>query len=451
MRLALLGLALCLGCAPEPAARPNVLLFLADDQGWNGTSVAMDDRVAGSRSDFYQTPVLERLAREGTRFAQAYASSPVCSPTRASIQTGKSPARLGMTDVIMGASGRALRAERLGERLLREPASLEELPEAEITLPEAIRAVRPEYATGFFGKWHLGAVPPDRHGYTHHHVLRTEGVPAEALRREMHGLGARIAQFLRSRARDGRPFFVHVSHPAIHNGYPAREAARKLVSRRPRGQLHRDRNVAAMTADLDADLGLLLRTLDELGIADTTYVIYFSDNGGDPQTSSSAPLRGGKFSLLEGGIRVPLLVRGPGVASGRVVRVPVVAQDLLPTILEWLAIHSLPEGVDGGSFAALLRGSGEGRVERPREELVWHFPHSHFFFDGSAPQSAIRRGDLKLIVDLETRRAELFDLASDPSEATDLATARPALARELGEQLERHLADVRAPTPRLRS
>jgi arylsulfatase A len=450
LRPPLLPLLLCLvHCSPAaPRPAPNVVLFLADDQGWSGTSVAMDDQVPGSRSDYYRTPALEGFARQGMRFAQAYASSPVCSPTRASIQTGKSPALLHLTDVILGERGRAIRADYVRTQRLEEPASRVELPQGETTIAEAIRSARPEYATAHFGKWHLGGGGPARHGYLEQDAALVEAGPGVAdLPEGVRGVVPRAVRFVRAQASAGRPFFLQVSHFAVHKGFPVRDEDLRAARRRPLGRLHRNPRLAAMTEELDSDFGALLAALDATGLSDRTYVLYLSDNGAYTDRSSNAPLSGGKFSLREGGLRVPLVVRGPGIAPGRVARVPVVTVDLLPTILDLLGIAERPPGIEGGSFAPVLRGGGRGGVQRPRHELVWYFPHYYFFLGRSTPQAALRLGRYKLLVDYDADTAQVFDLRTDLAEEHDLSAQRPRLARNLRARLDRYLAAVGEPTP----
>ena len=224
--------------------------------------------------------------------------------------------------------------------------------------------------------------------------------------------------------REGSPFFLQMSFYAVH---PTAQALASTLANYAGGQVAQ----AAMTEDLDTCIGELLTKLDELGIAQNTYVIFMSDNGGNTQNV----LRGTKGDLGEGGIRVPLMVRGPGVRAGVYSNEPVVSYDLLPTILD-LAVpgFSLPAGVEGGSWKSVLTTGGAATVKRPIERLVWHAP-----IDNAHPHSAIRQGDFKLLYFWDTRTTELFNLAQDPGETRNLVTANVAQADALRTQLQAHL------------
>lgn len=435
--------------AAVAAETPNIVLILTDDQGWTGTSVQFDDGVADSRSDFYQTPALERLASEGMRFSNAYAPHPNCSPTRLSIQTGKSPALMRMTDIIGRTKGIFYEDNRL-----IPPQHINDIPAAELTIAELIKAARPEYVTGHFGKWHLGGGGPGQHGYDEHdgETGNREGNQPDPNPKRIFGVTKRANDFMRSHAAAGDPFFLQVSHYAVHLGIHAlASTVGKYESLSP-GSRHNHPGHAAMTENLDTGIGMVLDTIDDLGIGDNTYVIMTSDNGsylkaGATQVTTNLPLAGQKASLWEGGIRVPMIVRGPGVAAGSICQVPVIGWDIYPTIRDLLGIDTpLPDGVEGGSMRELLESGGTGAVARPREELVWHFPH-YQHAKGTKPQSAIRLGDYKLIKFYETGEVRLYDLAGDLGETRDLSAELPDKAAELDTRLSEYLDAINAPMP----
>ncbi len=424
------------GSAPT-AARPNIVFMLSDDQDWTGLSVQMHPDVPASKSDVFRTPNVARLAAQGMRFTNAYAPSPVCSPTRYSIQTGKSPAQLHWTKaapIVTAADGTKL----MPPRLVRHIAA------SELTIGEALR--KAGYATAHYGKWHISGGGPGRHGYDEHdgNTSNRDAAPFKDPNPvDIFGMGERAIAFMTRQTRAGRPFFVQMSYHALHYPENAREKTqatyRGLASGRRGNRVGR----AAITEDLDTGVGMVMDGLERLGIAGNTVVIYMSDNGGGG--GGPRPVQGGKGSLWEGGIRVPFIVRGPGVASGTFCHVPIVGYDLLPTFCELAGLRSaLPAGVEGGSLVQLLRGGGIGEVRRPREEIVFHFPH---YQSADGPHSAIRLGDLKLIRFYETGDVRLFDLAVDLREQHDLAREQPAKAAALTRRLDAYLTAVRAQLP----
>jgi arylsulfatase A len=448
--LVALLLLVCGAASPPVAAaeRPNIILMLADDQGWNGLSVEMMADAAGSRGDIFHTPRLEKLAAQGMRFSCAYAPAPVCSPTRISLQTGRSPAAVHWT--------KAAPPER-GHRLV-EPTLIKAISPEETTIGEVLRTAG--YATAHYGKWHIAGGGPGMHGYDEHdgdtgneEAFRfTDPNPVDIF-----GMAKRAEAFMDRSHRAGKPFFIQLSWNALHAPENALRATRAKYERQLGGSGDRRTLTAAITEDLDTGVGMVLDAIDRLGLAGTTFVIYTSDNGaggggggkgGGQGRGRTGGLSGGKGSVWEGGIRVPFILRGPGVAENSWCPVPIVGYDLFPTFCEWAGVprSALPAAVEGGSVAELAAGGGKGRVTRPREELVFHFPH---YQTGNTPHSAIRVGSLKLIKTYEDDAVRLFDLDADMGERNDLAPDRPADAARLKKQLERHLADVKAqlPTP----
>ena len=429
---------------------PNIILILADDQGWTGSSLAMDGNRPDSKSDLYRTPHLERLASEGMRFSNGYAPAPNCSPTRMSIQTGKTAARLGATDIIDIVPRPGGRPFFYNEYYVNKPLNLplpvSELSTEEMTIPELIKSVRPEYRAAHFGKWHMGGASTADFGFDESSGLTSnrEGRLGNPDPKRTGEVTAQAVDFIRRQAQADTPFFLQVSYYAVHlptlfrgetlSGYDGASSRR-----------HINKAYAAMTEELDQGLGSILEALDTLELAEDTYVIYTSDNGAElteGANTDNVPLARGKTHVWEGGIRVPLVIRGPGIEPNTQSDVPAIAYDFLPTIAEWVgAVESLPEDIDGGSLAQVLDQGGRGEVQRGTEALIWYYGayrnHKHV-----VPTAAIRKGAHKLIWDLESDQTKLFDLSIDLSETTDLARVRPEIASELESELKGYFAAV---------
>lgn len=413
-------------------AQPNIILMLSDDQDWTGLSVQMHPDIPTSKSDFYRTPNLENFAHQGMRFSAAYAPAPVCSPTRISLQTGKSPAQLRWT--------KAAPPEE-GHRLI-EGDSRKNIQPGEVTVAELLRSAG--YATAHYGKWHLGGGGPEQHGYD-----ESDGDTGnEDANRfvdpnpvDIFGMGERAAKFMKKQVEAGRPFFVQMSYHALHRPENAMRATREFYDQQTPGRMHRDAGRAAITTDLDTGVGRVLETLQKLRLTEKTYVIYMSDNGGGG--GGPRPLKAGKGGVWEGGIRVPLIIRGPGINPNSWCHQRVVGYDFLPTFCRWAGVTTkLPTNLEGGDISPLLHGSNEP-VKRPREELVFHFPH----YQGDTPHSAILAGHFKLLHFYETGEDRLFNLDADLGEMTDLSKVMPEIARSMATQLQRYLSEVNAALP----
>ncbi len=424
-------------------ASPNFVFVLGEGHGWTSTSVRMDDTVAQSRSDISRTPNLEQLARGGMRFANFYAPSPRCTPSRAAYFTGLSPAQLHMTFVGEG-KGDTGSAETAGKVI--PPHCTLELPASTTTIAELLK--RAGYATAHFGKWHVGRVSPREHGFDESDGATSNGGPDNVDNphpKQLYGMTQRGIDFMKRQVQAGRPFYLQLSHYASRRGGDASpEAAAEVQSW---SGVHREQDSAQAAADLDLDiaLGKLLKSLDNLGIAGNTYVIFTTDHG---SPGRNPPLTGGKGTVSEGGLRVPLIIRGPGIKPGVCSHVRAVGTDLFPTVAELARVtDSLPNGVEGGSLASVLANEGQGAVQRPRDEYVVHFPH--YDKDAIGPASAILLGDFKLIRVFENGTLELFNIANDPGERRNLAAELPDKARELDRRLTEYLAAVNAQMPTL--
>jgi arylsulfatase A len=417
------------GYPPRP---PNFVFVLSDDQGWNHVGY---HGVTG----FYETPNIDRIAREGIHFTDAYAASPVCSPTRASIMTGRNPARLHLTDYIPG--GLYPYAPVIGPPMRRHLSLDEKI------LPQYLAELG--YVSAHFGKWHLG---PDRrfhdparyfdpqHRGFHDVLLNERPEPDHDPFDDPHHVEAitqRSVEFIRLN-RD-RPFFLFASHHVVHRPLIEEPELIAKYEAKP-GADHPTHNpiMGAMVERMDRGIGRILDTLDELGLADNTVVIFFSDNGGLEVLQAQDPLRGGKATLFEGGIRVPLCIRWPGVIEpGRSSAVPVISDDFLPTILDIVGHDADRRRFDGVSLLPLLMG-GEAPV---RDALYWHYPHYHHH--GHQPSGAIRRDGYKLIEWYEETQwgaagqVSLFHIAEDLGETRDLAELMPEKAGHMRLMLHR--------------
>ncbi|HMZ20898.1 MAG TPA: sulfatase [Blastocatellia bacterium] len=448
--IALLTISIIVGAASDsvPVQRnsaqrpPNFIVLMGEGQGWNSTSVQMDDAMPASKSNFVQTPNLERLAREGMRFANAYAASPRCTPSRAALLTGKSAALLRMTFVGQGARG-----EADDSRKLIPPQPSLELPEAETTIAELLKGAG--YATAYFGKWHVGRLNPSRHGFDENDGANNNGGPensGEPNPKQAYLTTEKGIDFVTRQTKAGKPFLLQISQYAGRNEAEAKPETVEAV--RKRGGDARQIGTAAVAEDVDINIGLLLKKLDELGIAVNTYVIYTTDHGSPGR--GNGPLNNGKGSLLEGGIRVPFLIRGPGVKAGVCSHTRVTSIDLLPTIAELANLKTpLPKSIEGGSLAPVLLGDGKAVVKRSREDLIFHFPH--YDLDNDGPASVLFLDNLKAYKSYETGELRLFDLSKDIGERNDLVKQMPDKAAEMERRLNEYLKAVNAQMPTVNS
>lgn len=449
------------GCQPavEVERPPNILMIMIDDLGWT------DLHVQGN--ELLESPVIDRLAEEGMRFTDSYAAAPVCSPTRAAVITGLSPARLAITNHITGDQdqfqppGATLRTAEMYNYLDLEY----------VTLAERLKEAG--YTNAFFGKWHISGinsemntVEPGRRPEHQGFDVNVGGVsfggppsyfdpyrnPAIEDREEGEYLTNRLAneaiEFIREN-RD-RPFFIAFWPYTVHWPMDApQDLIEKWTARsgfRDNGDgLDSSQRYAAMIEAMDSAIGRILADLDALDLADNTLVIFTSDNGAYGGVTDLSPLRASKGHLYEGGIRVPLIVRWPGkIEPGTVSGVPVISMDFFPTILEAAGLDPLPNAVrDGESLLPLLRGD----APLQRDAIYFHYPN-YAFHGENRLGGAIREGDYKLIEWYDDGSVELYNLADDIGEKFDLAGERPDLADAMKAKLDRWLDEMDARMPR---
>ncbi|MBI5689542.1 MAG: sulfatase [Verrucomicrobia bacterium] len=421
--------------AAESARRPNLILILADDLGW------ADLGCYGNR--FHETPRLDQLAREGVRFTQFYAG-PVCSPTRTNLQSGQDQARFGITQHIPG--------HRRPYARLVDPVVPSHLPLEVETFAERLAAAG--YATGYFGKWHLGGegFGPEHQGWQtalecngHTQPPRVTGAAGE--RRTAEFLTEKAIAFIE--ANRARPFLLQVSHATPHLPLTTTpELLAKFTAKPKVPGFPCHPAYAGLIAELDQSVGRITDSVDRAGLGRDTLILFLSDNGGLEHeqsgrvVTSNLPLRAEKGTLYEGGIRVPAIARWTGqVPAGATVTTPARTHDVYPTFLELgAAAPPARQPLDGVSLAPVLRNPSAALAVRT---LFWHLPHYHH----STPASALRRGDWKLIEFFEDNSAELYDLARDPGESTNLAAREPHRTRELRETLAAWRREVGARLP----
>ncbi len=448
--------------------KPNFVFFLVDDLGWTDLGCY--------NSRFYETPNIDRLAQGALRFTNAYAACPVCSPTRASIMTGKYPARVGITDWIPGYRGKNTK--------LITPEDMHQLPLAEETFPEVLKQAG--YSTFFAGKWHLGGEGflPEQQGFDinkggHHrgsppggyfspykNPKLSDGPDGEYLTDR---LAEESVRFLQSQSKEKNPFLLYLSFYTVHTpiqakqdyiakykskltGMPAERKPDFIPERQSRAKKIQDRpDYAGMVQSLDEAVGRVWDALAKLNLTDNTIIILMSDNGGlstlpgrRNAPTANVPLRAGKGWLYEGGIRVPMIIKWPGVTKPACqCDVPVTSTDFYPTILEMAGLPLKPQQhVDGVSLVPLLKGG----ASLSRKAIFWHYPHYHG--SGSRPAAALRAGDYKLIEFYEENQIELYNLKNDLSEKQNLAKKLPRKVAELKILLRKFQKDTGAKFPR---
>lgn len=457
---------------PAAADQPNFVFILVDDLGKEDLGI--------EGSAFYETPRIDALAKRSMRFVRGYSSCQVCSPSRAAIQSGKTPARLQITDYISVKGDNQPEQWNRNTKLLPSPYK-SELPLEEVTVAEALK--ENGYSTFFAGKWHLGAdgFTPSEQGYDvnvggYHYGTPPGGYHSPYNNPKLSDdepgtelpirLGNETAKFISEQAKGGAPFFAMLSFYSVHapiqcsenrwKKYQAKAEAMGLTKRsEPRFEIDRSKEVrqvqdhpvyAGMMAALDDAVGVVLDAIEDAGIANNTVVIFTSDNGGvssgDGFATACLPMRGGKGRQWEGGIRQPYYIAWPGVTNeGGISEVPATGTDFYPTILDMAGLDGKPEQhLDGVSLVPALKGESVDT-----RDLFWHYPH--YGNQGGDPSAIILRGDWKLIHYFEDGRYELYNIARDTGETNDLAAERPSKVTEMATTLKTWQKEVGASFP----
>jgi arylsulfatase A-like enzyme len=425
---------------------PNFIIILVDDQGWNGTSVQMMDKEINSKSDFYQTPNIEKLAKKGIRFSSAYASAPVCAPSRYSIQFGQTPARLKMIRVGMNTS-------HINHS-------------TDLTIPKQLKSINLNYVTAHFGKWGMGSNPSvlgydESDGATgnkdgvfnqkHQGVQWENTIDKDP--KKMFSITKNAIDFIDRQTKSNNPFFLQISHYAVHSNILMRKETLKKYKNVPKGKYQKHAGFAAMTDDLDDSIGLLFNKIEELGIEENTYIIYTSDNGSVPvmppkrfyKESFNYPLSRGKWDANEGGIRVPFIVSGPGIEKNVESKSVISFSDIMPTIID-LAGKKIKDNksLDGGSLKNVLKNHKKTKVNRNIDGLFFHVPYENGIALKRA-HSAVILDNFKLMKFYDNGQLMLFDLDEDLSENNDLSSVNLNKALELELLLDNYLKQVGAP------
>ena len=425
---------------------PNFILILTDDQGWNGTSVQMMDAEPQSKSDYHETPNLESLAERGMHFSSAYASAPVCSPSRYSIQFGQTPARLQMIRVGMN-------TDHINHQ-------------RPISIPKLLKNINSNYTAAHFGKWGIDAHPSElgydesdgitgnkEGGFDYKNHQRQWRNNSSEDPKKIFSTTKKATDFLERQANSKRPFFLQVSHYAVHSDIMMRKATLNKYQNKAKGAYQKHAGFAAMTEDLDTGLGILLKKLKALGLEKNTYIIYTSDNGAVPimpprskyKKGSNFPLSRGKWDALEGGIRVPFVVAGPKILAGQESKTPITFSDLLPTLID-LAGGELPlkAQLDGGSFKNSLFKINKSKINRPSKGLIFHVPYENGIALKRAHSSVIFP-PYKLIKFYDNNELSLYNLDRDIMEQNDIALSNPTTLKFMENLLDTYLKTVKAP------
>lgn len=433
--------------------KPNFILILTDDQSWVGTSFLADPKDPRSKSDFYKTPNMKRLAESGMRMTHGYAPAPFCSPTRKSILTGLTPAK---------------------HEYQKDRENWTKVFRKQITIPKILKMADPNYVTAHFGKWdaRYDNFTPEEMGYDYSDGLTSNNTGGGKKTINKNGqdypfkmgeawpkayddpklifsLTQRSNDFIEEQTNKNKPFFIQISHYAVHLAITYSQKKFKKYSMLDKGKKHFVPEFAAMTEDMDEGIGMILDKVESLGITENTYIIFLSDNGGrtsipigpEQKVARNFPLRGGKGSMYEGGLRVPFIFSGPGVSQNTHTDVPVTGLDILPTLARLAGYQDpLPRTLDGGNLQSIIHNGGFGKVERNSPFLIFHQAANR------KPISAIRWGNYKLVKDWRFNKFELFDLSKDIEEKNDLSVEMPELVEKLNDALTRFLDEANAET-----
>jgi arylsulfatase A-like enzyme len=456
-----LALTACSSSSPSEPKKPNFLILLVDDLGWTDLGV--------QGSDLYETPSIDQLASDGLRFTQAYAACTVCSPTRAAMMTGMYPARTHVTDWIRG--------YQRPYAQLEVPDWTMRLDHEHTSIAEALKSEG--YRTAHIGKWHLMPTgepeqedySPTRHGFEINIGGNEWGQPGSYFHPYSRGNrsfgpmppGGEEGDYLTDRLTDEAikildhwqtgPWLMYFAYYNVHTPLMAREDdVAHYEERIEPGMRHSNPTYAGMVTSVDRSVGRLRRRLEELGIADNTIIIFTGDNGGldrdgSGQPTENQPLRSGKGSAYEGGVRVPGIIHAPGITeAGTTTDEPIITVDYYPTILALAGVRGDPlhnSSVDGVNLEPVLRNPS---ANLGRKDLFWHYPHYHS--QGTGPYSAVRSGDWRLVEFHEDNHIELYNLADDIGETRELADEEPERALELKERLQTWRESVGAQIPK---
>ena len=436
----------CPTLARAEATLPNFLVIMGEAQGWASMSVPQDERNPdGSTSDFIHTPNLDSIAQHGIRFSDFYASSPRCTPTRAALFTGRNPARLYMTFV---GESKKEGSVNPGDKVIA--------PETTTQLPAGIETVgtllkKQGYATAHFGKWHVGRENPQMNGFDENDGPNSNGGPEnvdEPNPKQCYATAKLGMDFMTRQVKARKPFYLQISHYPGKQPESATPEMLESVKRRLGSRLDIMRiGQAAGNEEIDKTIGLVLAKLKELDLLKSTYIIYTADHGAQGRNANGA-LANGKGTVWEGGLRVPLLVAGPGIKAGQFSHVRASTVDVLPTIMELAGVsaNALPSDLDGVSLVGLLKKDPNTAPKRMHEELVVHFPH--YDKDEMGPASAILYQNWKMIRVFETEKRLLFDLSKDMGEQRDLAESNPNIVLALDNRMMDYLRSIKAGMPK---
>ena len=437
----------CASAMAQNSSGPNIILILTDDLGWSCLSAKMDETIAHSASEYHHTPNINKLAAQGMRFTRGYASASICSPSRRSILFGQTPIRQGDED--------------FKEKYNAQRSDL-------LSIPQVLKGIDRRYKAAHFGKWDIRAdIFPEDVGYDESdgNTGNSDGnVMTDKVDKwiehfitgdpkRMFTLADRATNFMSRQVLMGNPFYLQISHYAPHVDIQTRQETYDKYISKPKGKKHAEPGWAGMLEDLDSSIGQVLEMVDALGIGNDTYIFFMSDNGAveflppvrnrlDHPSSfdnlmRNYPLRAGKWTLYEGGIRVPFMVKGPGIKAGSQCDVPVAGWDLLPTFSELARNKSVLKGQsDGVSFVELLQNEGHGKMETMTRNLIFHRYNNEY------PHSAIIAGHFKVIKFWKSGKLELYNLKNDPGELNDIAKENPEKTTALAKKMMQYIHHV---------
>lgn len=425
----LLGINNYAGNPPKSKKQPNIIVVLVDDQGWNALSTQMDPLIPGSGSTYFKTPQLDQLAKEGMRFPQAYSGGATCSPSRHTIQFGRSPSSLG---------------------ILRYKGLTSINADYSDSMVNLLKRAHPEYVAAHFGKWHMLPSPEElgydlSDGMTHNKDGNSNKAEDPKL---IYSLTNKAEKFIEDQVQHKKPFFLQISHYANHLTYQAKQETIKKYETtytKDKTKYHKDPLWAAMNENMDESIGRILNKLKELDIENDTYVIYTADNGYESKVDGKKlpdargfhkayPQRGHKYILNEGGIRVPMIIKGPGIKPNSVCRTTVAGLDILPTVLDIAnAVDGVPKTIEGGSLLPVLKGAKE--VNRKIPALVFRYTKWQ-------KDIAIVQGNYKVLKNLESKQTYLWDLSSDIGEEHNLIKKHPDVAEKMLKIMVDYLHDT---------